>query len=87
MATLKPELTAAQAKLCWQLMSIGDSQKQLEMKKLSELRKLERQAKALLYKMERIEVEWRAVKSELLQIGRSVPHQLGDVLGAWRKTK
>lgn len=68
-------------------MPFGDDQKQLEMKKLSELRKLERQAKALLYKMERIEVEWNSIKNELRQSGRIVPHQLGDVLGTWRKIR
>jgi len=53
--------------------------------KLSELRKLERQAKQLIYKMERIENAWNAVKRELQDKGKDVSHQLGDVLHGWNK--
>lgn len=52
--------------------------------KLAELRKLERQAKQLLYKMDRIESEWNSVKQELQSSGRNVPNHLGDVLSGWR---
>jgi chaperonin cofactor prefoldin len=54
-------------------------------KKLADLRKLERQAKQLIYKMDRIEAEWNQVKKELEDQGKSVPHQLGDVLFRFRK--
>jgi chaperonin cofactor prefoldin len=54
-------------------------------KKLKELRKLEQQAKQLIYKMDRIEQKWNETKNELIALGRSVPHRLGDVLSGWRK--
>jgi hypothetical protein len=54
-------------------------------KKLAELRKLERQAKQLIYKMDRIEMQWNALREELKDSGRSLPRQLGDVLHGWRK--
>jgi uncharacterized protein (UPF0335 family) len=53
--------------------------------KLAELRKLERQAKQLIYKMERIETEWSRVRKQLLALGKDVPKQLGDVLHGWQK--
>lgn len=53
--------------------------------KLSEMRKLERQAKQLIYKMERIESQWNRVKMELKEKGKDVSHQLGDVLHSWNK--
>jgi len=52
--------------------------------KIAQLRKLERQAKSLLYKMERIETEWNSVKEELTREGKEIPHQLGDVLHGWK---
>jgi hypothetical protein len=54
-------------------------------KKLADLRRLERQAKQLLYKMDRIESEWNSVKQELRDKGREISHQLGDVLHRFRK--
>lgn len=54
-------------------------------KKLADLRRLERQAKQLLYKMDRIESEWNSVKQELRAKGREISHQLGDVLHRFRK--
>lgn len=53
--------------------------------KLSELRKLERQAKQLIYKMERIESAWNQVKRELIAKGKTVSHELGDVLQSRQK--
>ena len=47
---------------------------------LTELRKLERQAKGLLYKMERIQTQWSGLKDELKQKGKEIPHELGDEL-------
>lgn len=47
---------------------------------LAELKKLERQAKGLLYKMERIQTQWNGLKDELKQKGKEIPHELGDVL-------
>ncbi len=52
---------------------------------LAELRKLERQAKQLIYKMERIEAEWNRVRKHLETLGKDVPKQLGDVLHGWQK--
>jgi len=52
--------------------------------KLAALRKLERQAKQLLYKMERIEAAWNVLKKELKEKGKEIPHHLGDVLHGWR---
>lgn len=52
---------------------------------LAELRKLERQAKQLIYKMERIEAEWNRVRKHLEALGKEVPKQLGDVLHGWQK--
>lgn len=53
--------------------------------KLSELRKLERQAKQLLYKMERIESQWEEIKQELKEKGKEIHHRLGDVLYRYQK--
>lgn len=50
----------------------------------TELRRLEKQARQLLFKMERISVEWNHVKDELKKQGHEVPRQLGDVLHGWR---
>lgn len=52
---------------------------------MNELRKLERQAKGLIYKMERIETEWNGVKRELTEKGKEITHELGDVLQGWNK--
>lgn len=53
-------------------------------KKLSDLRKLERQAKQLLYKMDRIEAAWNTLKKDLKASGKEIHHQLGDVLSGWK---
>lgn len=52
---------------------------------MNELRKLERQAKGLIYKMERLQKEWNGVKRELGEKGKEVSHELGDVLNGWSK--
>lgn len=54
-------------------------------KALNEMRKLERQAKQLLYKMDRLETQWNDVKRELKEKGKEISHQLGDVLYRFRK--
>ena len=46
----------------------------------AELRKLEKQARQLLFKMERVSAEWNYVKDELKKQGHDVPRQLQDVL-------
>ena len=48
--------------------------------KLAELRRLERQAKQLIYKMGRIESAWNNIKKDLKSKGKDISHQLGDVL-------
>ena len=58
--------------------------KDLTRQLLAEKRKLERQARQLLYKMEKIAKEWDRVKSDLKKAGQDIPHQLGDVLHGWR---
>lgn len=55
--------------------------------KLAEMRRLERQAKQLLYKMDRIEAEWNKLKKELQNEGREVPHLLGDVIYRFAKMR
>jgi hypothetical protein len=54
------------------------------LEKMNELRKLERQAKQLLYKMERIEARWNSLKRELNEKGSEIPRHLGNVLLGWR---
>ncbi len=53
-------------------------------KKLADLRKLERQAKQLLYKMDRIESAWNVLKKDLKASGKDISHHLGDVLHGWK---
>ncbi len=53
--------------------------------KLKEIRKLEREAKQLLRKMDRIESEWNLLKIEIEQKGRDIPQTLGDILSGWKK--
>lgn len=55
--------------------------------KLGEMRRLERQAKQLLYKMARIEAEWNKLKKELQGEGKEIPHHLGDVLHRFSKRR
>ncbi len=52
---------------------------------MAKLRKLERQAKQLLYKMDRIQSDWNGVKKELVAKGKEISHELGDVLQGWSK--
>lgn len=52
---------------------------------LQQMRKLERQAKSLIYKMERIEASWDGVKAELKTRGKEVSHRLGDVLHGFQR--
>jgi hypothetical protein len=53
--------------------------------KLAELRKLERQAKQLIYKMDRLEKSWNDVAKELREHGKEISHRFGDTLYGWRK--
>jgi len=53
--------------------------------KLAEMRKLERQAKQLIYKMGRLEAQWERVKKELQDKGKDIPHGLGDILYRFQK--
>lgn len=62
-------------------MALTEEQK----KKLSEMRKLERQAKNLIYKMQRLEKDWKNLREELKDAAVSVPKQLGDVLARWNR--
>ena len=55
--------------------------------KLAEMRRLERQAKQLIFKMERLEAAWNKIKKELVENGKEIPHQLGDVLHRYSKLK
>ena len=55
--------------------------------KIKSLRKLETQAKQLLRKMDRIEIEWNNLKSEIAEKGKEMPQTLGDVLSYWQKKK
>lgn len=54
--------------------------------KIKSLRKLEREAKLLLRKMDRIESEWNSLKEEIVKKGKEMPQTLGDVL-AYRQKK
>ncbi len=48
----------------------------------AELRKLERQARQLIQKMQRVSNEWDRVQAELKKHGHDVPHQLAEKLAA-----
>ena len=53
-------------------------------KRLQELRKLEKQAKQLIYKMRRLENEWIKLRQEFPET-KSIPSTLGDALANWNK--
>jgi len=50
-----------------------------------EMRKLEKQARQLLYKMDKLTADWDRVKAELKKNGKDIPHQLGDLLSGWKR--
>lgn len=55
---------------------------------LKELRKLERQAKQLIYKMNKIELDWKHLQKELHAAGvKQLPNTLGDAIANWHKLK
>lgn len=56
-----------------------------EKKNLATLRKIERHAKQLLYKMQRLETEWKKVRAEIKGTSESLPKTLGDVLSKWNR--
>jgi len=57
-------------------------------KTLHDLRKLEKQAKQLIFnmnrKIQRLESEWTKVRKDLPEL-KSVPRTLGDALANWSK--
>ena len=55
--------------------------------KLAEMRRLERQAKQLLHKMDRIEADWNRLKKELEEEGKEIPHLLGDLIHGYAKNR
>lgn len=55
--------------------------------KLAEMRRLERQAKQLIYKMERIESDWNQLKKELEDEGKEIPHLLGDIVHRYARAR
>lgn len=57
----------------------------IEKKRISELRKIERQAKALIYKMQKLESEWKKLREEVKTTSLSVPKTLGDAISRWHK--
>lgn len=53
---------------------------------IEKLRKIERQAKSLIYKMKHLEKDWEKVRSQLKSAKLSFPKTLGDVISRWNKT-
>lgn len=51
--------------------------------KVAELRKIERQAKQLIYKMRRLEAAWKKLRAEVKST--SLPKTLGDILSQWNR--
>ncbi len=61
-------------------MKLTDAQK----KKLAELRKIEKQAKALIFKMRKLEENYKNLRNELRNV-KALPPRLGDILASWSK--
>ena len=60
--------------------------KEEKRERLRELRKIEKQAKRLIYKMHHLENEWKKLRSELAESGSSqLPKSLGDVIANWNR--
>jgi hypothetical protein len=60
-------------------------EKEERKQKLRELRKIEKQAKLLIYKMRRLESDWKKVREELTSEKLQLPNTLGDIISNWNK--
>lgn len=59
--------------------------KDAESEALMQLRKIEKQAKQLIFKMKRLEKDWSKTRASIKSPNRSLPKTLGDVLSGWSK--